>query len=141
MSIREKARWVALFADLLIWAWYFNRVADVLPAGPADEMAFLWLAVRATIASVVVHVVAAIVLAVGAPAEAAAGPDEREQAIERASGARAYGLLGVALVTIFMSSWFGWTKFMLVNAILLAFLLAELARNLTEIRAFRTAAA
>ena len=86
MSFREKTRWAALIIDLPIWAWYFSRVAEVLPEGPADEMDFFWLAVGATVATIVIHVGAQILFAIQSPREAGAALDERERAIEQRAG-------------------------------------------------------
>ena len=139
MSFREKTRWAALIVDLLIWAWYFSRVAEVLPDGPADEMDFLWLAAGTTIATIVVHVAVLVALAIARPKEAGAGLDEREQAIERRAGSAAYTLLAIGLVNVVVASFFGWSKFMTVNAVIAVFVLAELFRYVTEILAFRRA--
>ena len=141
MTFREKTRWAALVIDLAIWAWYFNRVAEALPDGPADEMDFFWLAVGATFATIVIHVGAQILFAVQAPKEAGAAMDERERAIEQRAGSAAYTLLAVGLVNIIIGSYFGWTKFETVNAVLAVFVLAELFRYVYEIAAYRRAGA
>jgi len=141
MTFREKTRWSALIADLLIWAWYFNRVAGVLPGGPAEEMDFLWLAAGTTIATVVIHVAAIVAFAVHRPREAGAGPDERDREIERNAGSIAHTLLAIGLVNVIVGSYFGWSKFETVNAVLAVFVLAEIARYAIEIVAYRRMAA
>ena len=141
MTFREKTRWAALVIDLAIWAWYFNRVAEALPDGPADEMQFFWLAVGATVATIVIHVGAQILFAVQAPKEAGAAMDERERAIERRAGSAAYTLLAIGLVNVLIASYFGWSKFMTVNGVLAVFVLAELFRYAYEIAAYRRAGA
>jgi hypothetical protein len=141
MTFREKTRWTALIVDLVIWAWYFGRVAEALPDGPAREMDFLWLAAGATIATIVIHVAAIIVFAVRQPGEAGAGPDERERQIERSAGNAAYTLLAIGLVNIVIGSYFGWSKFETVNAVLAVFVFAEMSRYALEIFAYRRMAA
>jgi hypothetical protein len=141
MSFREKTRWAALAIDLLIWGWYFNRVAEVLPEGPADEMDFFWLAVGATVATIVIHVATQVLFAIQAPKEAGAALDERERAIEQRAGSAAYTLLAIGLVNVIVGSWFGWSKFMTVNGVLAVFVLAELFRYAHEILAYRRAGA
>ena len=141
MTFREKTRWAALIIDLAIWAWYFGRVAAVLPEGPADEMDFFWLAVGATVVTIVIHVGAQILFAIQSPGEAGAALDERERAIEQRAGAAAYTLLAVGLVNVLVASFFGWSKFMTVNGVLAAFVLAELFRYVSEIAAYRRAGA
>ena len=141
MTFREKTRWTALIVDLVIWAWYFGRVAEALPDGPAREMDFLWLAAGATIATIVIHVAAIVVFAVRQPGEAGAGPDERERQIERSAGNAAYTLLAIGLVNIVIGSYFGWSKFETVNAVLAVFVFAEMSRYAFEIFAYRRMAA
>ena len=141
MTFREKTRWSALIADLLIWTWYFSRVAGALPQGPADEMDFLWLAAGATIATVAIHVAAIVVFALHRPREAGAGADERDREIERNAGSIAHTLLAIGLVNVIVGSYFGWSKFETVNAVLAVFVLAEMARYGLEIFAYRRMAA
>lgn len=141
MTFREKTRWVALIVDLLIWGWYFSRVARALPNGPAEETQFLWLAVWATIVTVVIHVAAIVVLAIHRPKEAEASPDERERRIEQSAGSIAHTLLAVGLVNVIVGSYAGWSKFATVNAVLAVFILAELIRYAIEIFAYRRMAA
>jgi len=126
MTFREKTRWTALIVDLVIWAWYFGRVAEALPDGPAREMDFLWLAAGATIATIVIHVAAIIVFALRQPGEA---------------GNAAYTLLAIGLVNIVIGSYFGWSKFETVNAVLAVFVFAEMSRYALEIFAYRRMAA
>lgn len=141
MTFREKTRWAALVIDLAIWAWYFNRVAEALPDGPADEMDFFWLAAAATVVTIVIHVGAQILFAIRSPTEAGAAMDERERAIEQRAGSAAYTLLAVGLVNVLVGSFFGWSKFMTVNGVLAVFVLAELFRYAYEIAAYRRAGA
>lgn len=141
MTFHEKTRWTALIVDLVIWSWYFSHVAAALPDGPADEMDFLWLAAGATIVTIVIHVAALSVFAIRRPKEAEAAPDERERQIERNAGNAAYTLLAVGLVNIVIGSYFGWTKFETVNAVLAVFVFAEISRYALEIFAYRRMAA
>ena len=141
MTFREKTRWTALIVDLVIWAWYFRHVAEALPAGPADEMDFLWLAAGATVATIVIHVAAIVVFAIRRPQEAGAAPDERERQIERSAGNAAYTLLAIGLVNVIIGSYFGWSKFETVNAVLAVFVFAEVSRYAIEIFAYRRMAA
>ena len=141
MTFHEKTRWTALIVDLIIWSWYFSHVAAALPDGPADEMDFLWLAAGATVATIVIHVAALSVFAIRRPKEAEAAPDERERQIERNAGNAAYTLLAIGLVNIVIGSYFGWTKFETVNAVLAVFVFAEISRYSLEIFAYRRMAA
>lgn len=141
MTFREKTRWVALIVDFMIWTWYFSRVVTALPNGPAEETQFLWLAVWATIVTVIIHVAAIVVLAIHRPKEAEASPDERERHIERSAGSIAHTLLAIGLVNVIVGSYAGWSKFATVNAVLAVFILAELVRYAVEIFAYRRMAA
>jgi len=137
MTFREKTRWLALIVDLAIWGWYFSHVVAALPDGPARETQFLWLAIQATIVTIVIHVAAIVALAVHRPNEAGAGPDEREREIERGAGSIAHTLLAIGIVNVILGSYAGWSKFATVNAILAVFILAELIRYALEILAYR----
>lgn len=140
MSFHEKSRWIGLFANLLVWGWYFTQVFAVLRAdvpAEAERFAGIGLTVVVIIWTVIIQVVATSAIAIHRPYEANAAPDERERAIARHAGARAYTLLSLGLVVAIGGSYTGWSLFATVNAVLFAFIIAECARYVIEIAAFR----
>ena len=89
------------------------------------------------IALTVIHIVAHIVVAILKPSEARSEMDERERAIARNAGAIAYHVLAFGIVVAIGTTLFCWTAFVAVNAVLLAFILAETVRYGLEIIAYR----
>lgn len=140
MSFQEKTRWVGLAVNLIVWGWYFTQVLALIRAGIGGEearFAGLGLTIAVIVASTVIWIVAATAIALHRPGEANARLDERERAITRKAGASAYTLLSLGLVIAIGGNYTGWSQFVTVNAVLLAFIVAECARHLLEIVAFR----
>lgn len=140
MTFHEKTRWLSLGADLLVWSWYFSQVYQALATRTADESRFFWLMVGVIIATVVILVAGIIAIAIHRPSEADVALDERDRAITRKAGASAYTLLSLGLVLVIGGSFTGWDKFVTINALLLAFIVAELSRYAIEIIGYRRGA-
>jgi|CXWL01.1.fsa_nt_gi hypothetical protein len=137
MSFREKVLWVAMLAPLGLWIWYFASVVGAWQMGTIDEGLFFGRMVFAVIVGVAVQVAAIIVIAIQNPKEASADADERERLIEYRGSFAAYNIIAFGVVTIIGGSYFGWTRFAVVNALLFVFLVAEVVKGAIEIRGFR----
>lgn len=137
MTFHEKSRWIALVANLAVWGWYFVIVARALGAGYPDEPALMWLMVPVIGALTVIHIVAHAVVALMKPSEARTEMDEREREIARRAAARAYDVLAAGIVVALGASLYYWSTFVAVNAVMLAFILAETVRYGLEIRSYR----
>ena len=139
MSFREKTLWVALLSNIAVWGWYFSRVGALGGAGLPEsaEPFLLGMIVPVIIAITVIHVAAISVIAILEPREADAPLDERERAIKHRATASAYEILSVGLVLIIGGSLFFWNTYLVVNAILLLFIVAESIRYGMEILALR----
>jgi hypothetical protein len=137
MTFNEKSRWIALLANLLVWGWYFVTVARAIGAGAPDVRWLLAMTVPVIIALTIIHIVAHIVVAILKPSEARSDMDERERAIARRAGAIAYHVLAFGIVIALATTFFYWSTFVAVNAVLFAFILAETIRYGIEIVAYR----
>lgn len=137
MTFQEKSRWIALTANLLAWGWYFVTVARLLASGVPDERAMLALMVPVFVVVTLLHIVGHVVVAALKPSEARTTLDEREMAIARRAAAIGYNILCVGIVVAMGATLYYWTAFVAVNAVMLAFILAECVRYGVEITAFR----
>ncbi|WP_395614387.1 hypothetical protein [Allosphingosinicella sp.] len=137
MTFQEKSRWIALTANFLAWGWYFVTVARLLASGVPDERAMLALMVPVFVVVTLLHIVGHVVVAVLKPSEAKTTLDEREMAIARRAAAIGYNILCVGIVIAMGATLYYWTAFVAVNAVMLAFILAECVRYGVEITAFR----
>lgn len=137
MTFREKILWITMLPTLGLWIWYFSSVVSAWRIGAIDEGLFFGRMVFAVIVGVAVEVAAIIVIAILNPKEANANRDERERRLQYRGTAAAYFILSFGTVTIVGGSYFGWTKFAVVNAVLFAFLIAEIARGAVEIHGLR----
>lgn len=137
MTFQEKSRWIALTANLVAWGWYFVTVARLLAIGVPDERGLLGLMVPVVLAVTIITVVGHVVVAVLKPSEAKSTLDEREAAIARRAAAIGYNVLCVGIVVAMGTTLYYWTAFVAVNAVMLAFILAESVRYAIEITAFR----
>ena len=136
MTYQEKSRWIALTANLLAWGWYFITLAR-LPSGLPDERGLLGLMVPVFIAVAVINIVGHVVVAVLKPSEAGTDLDEREKAISRHASAIGYTILCVGVAIALGTTFYDWTAWVAVNAVMAAFILAECVRYGVEIVGFR----
>ncbi len=137
MSFYDKSRWIALFANLLVWGWYFVSVIGLARSGFPDVPYLLGMLIPVIIGLTVIHVVGHTVVAIMKPGEANSPMDERERAIRNRASARAYELLNFGLVIVIGASLFYWNTFIVLNGVLFAFILAESVRYIIEIAAYR----
>lgn len=137
MTFQEKSRWIALTANLIAWGWYFVTVARLLATGVPDERGLLAMMVPVFVAITIINIVGHIIVAVLKPSEATSELDEREKAIARYAAAVGYNVLCFGIVIALGSTLYYWTAFVAVNAVMLAFIVAECTRYCVEITAFR----
>ena len=137
MTFHEKSRWIALIANLMVWSWYFVFVVQAVDAGYPDRPQLMFVLLPVIGALTVIHVVAHVAVALINPKEAHAELDERGRAIGHRASARAYNILCVGIFGVITASFFWWNSFVIVNALLFVFILAETARYGLEIAAYR----
>jgi len=133
MSFHEKTRLLSLAVTLLVWGFYFAGVATDLRQGTVPDMWAFWKLMPVFLASAVIAAVSATALALRTPKEAEACLDERERHISNQAGAIAYTLLSVGIVLVIGGSFAGWSMFVIINALLFAFVLTECIRYAIEL--------
>lgn len=141
MTFHEKSRWIGLVAILMVWTWYFVTIARAVGAGYPDQPYLMALMIPAVIAFTVIHAVGHAVIAVMKPKEANAAMDERERAIAARATIWGYNLLSFGIFLVITGSFFWWNSFVIVNALMFAFVLADSARYVAEIVLYRRASA
>lgn len=152
MAFREKMLWASLAATLGIWGWYFIRFIAAMRAGHFDQGAATGDFIQTVALIVVVHIVAAIVLAVITGRDAGRPLDDREKAFALSAYRASYFTLSACVVTLMLAGpillrianeWrpappAGLAPVLLGNALLAALVLAEIVHNGWQIARFRT---
>ena len=153
MPFREKTAWVSFVTTLVVWGYYFIAVLRTLRTGAPDGGRLLGLLIACIAILVVLHIAAAIFLAITSPSDSDAPADERERMFGlKALRAAFYTLNSLALVVAFSSPVLAvigprlfpadpltGTVIVIASAIALAIVLAELVRTGSEIFYFRRA--
>jgi hypothetical protein len=130
MSFREKLAWTSLIATAAIYGWYFATELPLQAKGTADHsllgVTILLLALAQAIPTVV--------LAIQSPREAKMPLDEREKLIVLKGNRAGYVVLtSGALVCCVAGTHFGVDGTMLGNLILLAIVVAQIAKDIFQI--------
>jgi hypothetical protein len=139
VSFQEKSAIAMTGALALVYGVYFVVVARWLSVTPADEIVYQPLMILAIVPLVILATVSHVILAIANPREANAN-DERDRLIaprsERIGGyVRAVGVfVGLVLAMAELA------PFYIANALLLAWVLAELTDGATKIVLYRRGA-
>jgi hypothetical protein len=135
MSFRERTAWIALIANLGVYAAYFAYVAAHAWAGWAPL-------VTATAALIALQIILSIINAVANPSEAVAKPDERDRLIDLlAARAGFYTLQAGAFLAFCALLVRPAHPRLLAQSVLLAMVTAELVRSEWQVIAYRRQAA
>ncbi|HEU4601282.1 MAG TPA: hypothetical protein VFS24_04915 [Steroidobacteraceae bacterium] len=127
MSFKEKSAWIIFITTLVTFAVYFSALGLSF-AGRMQYAHVLQLFAALMAGLVIVQVVAHIVVAALAPADARTPTDERERVIGwKADRVGFYTLMAGALIGIFTIH-LGASAPDLAHAVLLAFVLSQLAK-------------
>lgn len=152
MAFREKTAWVSLFVTLLIWGLYFSDLLPDLGLGQVDVGKVLGKFISSVVLAVLLQIALMIVISILSPKDADAPADERERMIEFRSASQAYHVLSATLVIAVLGApamvvWhahrfgtelsFGATVMPMANGVLLALVLGEVVRSLSQIVQFR----
>ncbi|MFN7176640.1 MAG: hypothetical protein ACK4MX_07085 [Thermaurantiacus sp.] len=140
MSFRERTLWVALLGNVLVWGGYFVWLANRVARGGLEAIPHPTFLIGVVVWLIIYSILAAGLVQVLARREAQAIDrtlDEREQVIAWRAGATAYTLLSVFTLLIIGGLFTGWPSRVAINALLLAFVLAESLRYTLELRALR----
>lgn len=151
MAFREKMMWGSVAATILIWGWYFLGFMRALEGPSFDVGIELGHFIFAVFALTVVQVVVAIVLAILSPWDASAPTDDRDREFALRAARPAYAVLSILVASLTViapltiSSAPAWldgkpatlVPIVISNALLLALVLAELARAGTLLLLYR----
>lgn len=137
MPHREKAAWLSLFAIVCAFGPYFALVATSPPDDSLPNLRQLGLFALAAAVQVSIIAIGRLWLRFSSPEEAGLPPDERDEAIERRAIVFAYYVLigGVILAAIIMPFYVGGWE--IVNAAILAIVVAELVQDGLTITGYR----
>jgi len=147
MSFKEKLSWSALVVTVVVWGFYFVRLAQMAADGTLTAGGSRWMLFACVIALVISHAIGAIVAARSGPDADMAVQDEREQAIALKASNAAFLILGALLGGL---SWFAYVysvkhpdllgneplstaALVAVNGVVLALAVAEAVRHLVSI--------
>lgn len=132
MSFREKSAWISFFSILLVFGIYFSGIGMAM-AGRIDYSDVVRMFFKLVGLFIILEIVLHVLVAVRAPHEARTPEDERERLIGlKADRVAAYVLSIGALVGIFPIH-LGANVRDLAHAVLLAIVVAHLAKYATAI--------
>lgn len=127
MSFREKSAWISFVSILVVFSIYFARAARVLIAGEGRGALFHLFIVLA-LGLVALEVVLHVAIAIQSPREARSAKDEREHLIDMKATRVAFPVLLVGAFGAISTIHMGAGRGAMADAILLAIVLAELAK-------------
>ena len=138
MAFREKLAWISVATMTLVYGWYFWTVFPLARAGAGGWFHYAKLLQGTIITVVVLQVVLTIAVAIFSPREAQAAEDEREKLIALKGTRTAYFVLvtGALLVSVW-GIFFGTNAVLLGNDALLAVVVANLVKDVTQIVHYR----
>jgi hypothetical protein len=156
VPFREKTAWISIFVTLLIWGSYFGDMMPNLLSSRPDLDGMLGAFFGSIASAVFLQIVLTIVIAALSPKEADAPADERERLIELRATTIAYHVLTITLVVAVLGApalalyhafkagiepSLGSAVVPMANGVLLAIVLAEVAKYVAQLVQFRRQAA
>lgn len=136
MSFREKSAWITLLSIAIIYGVYFGSVVH---AGPHAGLHFGTL-LATFIALIVAQIVLHVGIAIAAPKEAKAPPDERDKLIELKATRIAYSGLATSVVCACLFGALDPPIEFNTNALLFVLVTAEMMRTGCQIIQYRRGA-
>ena len=137
LSFREQSAWISLLAYTALYGYYFVTLFRAIAAGRAGTFAYSQLLVRVMFLLVVVEVLLQVAISLRSPKEATAPADEREREIGLKATSIAFHVVMVGAATICAAIALGAPAFYTTNGLFLAIVLAEVARNTSQVVYFR----
>ena len=128
MSFREKTHWVAFFALIGAFGWYFLNYPWQIAGTPEGMWASIWMMVPVVIFFVVPMVIAATYFAIRSPKEANLKEDEREKTIHLHGTYLAYSPLVLGIWANIFAMISGATGGHAINILIATLVIAELIR-------------
>ena len=137
MAFREKIAWLTLGTMLVAYTVYFTVVGPAAGFGEARMVDIIWSFGLVAAAQAVAMVVGAIAIAVTATKEASTPADERDRAIARRGATIGYYVLVGGMIIVGVVMPFSEAPWKIVNAALLAIVLAEVTRQAVVLLSYR----
>ena len=137
LSFREQSAWISLLAYAALYGYYFVTLFSAIAAGRAGTFEYGQLLVRVMFLLVVVEVLLQVAISLRSPKEATAPADEREGVIALKATRVAFHVVMVGAATICAAIALGAPAFYTTNGLFLAIVLAEVARNTSQVVYFR----
>ena len=137
MAFREKIAWLELATMLVAYIVYFGFVGPAVGFGERRMLDIVWSFGPVAAAHGIAVIVGAIVIAVTASKEAQAKADERDRAIARRGATIGYYVLIVGMIVVGGIMPFTEQPWKIVNAALLAIVLAEIVNNVVVLLSYR----
>jgi hypothetical protein len=135
MAYREKTAWLTLLCMIVAYIVYFSLVLSG-HVGP-HLLDIVWtFGIVASIQAVIV-IIGHVVLALRSGTEGRAKPDERDRSIARRGGSAGYYVLLTGAIVVGVVMPFSEPAPKIVNAALLAIVLAEAVRHILIVASYR----
>ena len=128
---RIKSAGISLFTILLIGSYYVANMLNLLPSDLPVPDGALSLTITTVILIVIVEVVLQIVLFIGAGQ--VEDHTERDNSVAARAARNAYYVMTVGTIATFGSMFAGFSQFEMANVLLLAFLIAEIVKYLSQL--------
>jgi hypothetical protein len=137
MAFREKLAWLELATMLVAYIVYFGFVGPAVGFGERRMLDIVWSFGPVAAAHGIAVIAGAIFIAVTAKKEARARADERDRAIARRGATIGYYVLIVGVIVVGGIMPFTEPAWKIVNAALLAIVLAEIVNNVVVLLSYR----
>jgi uncharacterized membrane protein len=137
MAFREKIAWLTLATMLVAYIVYFGFVGPAVGFGERRMLDIVWSFGPVAAAHAIAVIAGAIFIAVTAKKEARARADERDRAIARRGATIGYYVLIVGMIVVGAIMPFTEPAWKIVNAALLAIVLAEIVNNAVVLLSYR----
>ncbi|MEA3016733.1 MAG: hypothetical protein QOI38_1455 [Sphingomonadales bacterium] len=137
MAFREKIAWLTLATMLEAYIVYFGFVGPAVGFGERRMLDIVWSFGPVAAAHAIAVIAGAIFIAVTAKKEARARADERDRAIARRGATIGYYVLIVGMIVVGAIMPFTEPAWKIVNAALLAIVLAEIVNNAVVLLSYR----
>jgi uncharacterized BrkB/YihY/UPF0761 family membrane protein len=137
MAYREKMAWLTLGTMLIAYGVYFGFVGPAAGFGSNRLLDVVWSFGPVAAAHGVAVIVGSIAIAATTPREGRSPPDERDRAIVRRGSTSGYYVLLVGMLLVGAVMPFTEPAWKIVNAALLAVVVAEVVRDAVILLSYR----
>ena len=137
ISFKEKSLWTSLIITIVIFGYYFSRVFSALNQPTVDTSGLITLFIGVVFAMIVLEIVSHITLTAIYKKEANDFNDERDKLIELKAIRISYYILILGVFQAVVSLLMGKSPIMSTNIILLFFVVAQIAGDITQLVYYR----